>query len=123
MRNFSYHASFKFRFRKDFRKYEFFHHPQQFFPYGMLNIETETDKDVNKSPPNLNHLQVEYMVIQEGMCPVIFSHVWIRDDRKKVWIKTFMLLRDQKLFISQKIQTLAKFMRKPKEQALELVSV
>uniref|UniRef100_A0A6P7EY01 Growth factor receptor-bound protein 10-like isoform X4 n=1 Tax=Diabrotica virgifera virgifera TaxID=50390 RepID=A0A6P7EY01_DIAVI len=90
MKMFSCHARFKFRFRKEFRKYEFFHHPH-------------------------------YLVIQEGMCPVIFSHIWIRDEKKKIWIKTYMLLRDQRLFISQKIHSLAKFMRMPKEQALELV--
>ncbi|XP_072377001.1 growth factor receptor-bound protein 14-like isoform X3 [Diabrotica undecimpunctata] len=122
MKMFSCHARFKFRFRKEFRKYEFFHHPQQFFPYGMLNIENEASRDENKNPTNPSHLQVEYLVIQDGMCPVIFSHVWIRDDKKKIWIKTYMLLRDQRLFISQKIQSLAKFMRTPKEQALELIS-
>ncbi|CAG9826216.1 unnamed protein product [Diabrotica balteata] len=121
MKMFSCHARFKFRFRKEFRKYEFFHHPQQFFPYGMLNIENEASRDENKNPANPSHLQVEYLVIQDGMCPVIFSHVWIRDDKKKIWIKTYMLLRDQRLFISQKIQSLAKFMRTPKEQALELL--
>ncbi|KAG5885091.1 hypothetical protein JTB14_003965 [Gonioctena quinquepunctata] len=119
MRRFSYHARFKFRFRKEFRKYEFFHHPQQFFPYGMLNIENEPSSDENKNPCP-THLQ--HMVIQEGKCPVIFSHVWVRDDHKKIWTKTYMLLRDQRLFISQKIQSLAKFMRTPKDQAISMVS-
>nr|XP_023024812.1 uncharacterized protein LOC111512883 [Leptinotarsa decemlineata] len=119
MKRFSFHARFHFRFRKDFRKYEFFHHPQQFFPYGMLNIENEAGGDENMNPIP-THLQVEHMVIQEGKCPVIFSHIWIRDDHKKIWSKTYMLLRDQRLFFSQKIQALAKFMRTPKEQAISM---
>ncbi|XP_074030953.1 growth factor receptor-bound protein 14 isoform X2 [Leptinotarsa decemlineata] len=119
MKRFSFHARFHFRFRKDFRKYEFFHHPQQFFPYGMLNIENEAGGDENMNPIP-THLQ--HMVIQEGKCPVIFSHIWIRDDHKKIWSKTYMLLRDQRLFFSQKIQALAKFMRTPKDQAISMIS-
>ncbi|XP_056632292.1 growth factor receptor-bound protein 14-like isoform X2 [Diorhabda sublineata] len=119
MKRFSYHARFKFRFRKDFRKYEFFHHPQQFFPNGMLNIDNDPTDEQKTVSPIPTHLQ--HMVIQEGLCPVIFSHVWIRDERKKNWVKMYMTLRDQMLFISQKIQSLAKFMRTPKNQAIELI--
>lgn len=53
---------------------------------------------------------------------MIFSYVWVRDERKKQWSKTYLALRDKKLFISQKVSSLAKFFRAPRSKALEMVS-
>nr|CAI5841487.1 unnamed protein product [Callosobruchus analis] len=41
MRSFSSHTRFRYKFRKDYRKYEFFFHPQQFFPPHMLDTTTK----------------------------------------------------------------------------------
>ncbi|XP_018565901.1 growth factor receptor-bound protein 14 isoform X2 [Anoplophora glabripennis] len=115
MRNFSYHTQFKFVFRKDYRKYEFFQDPLKFFPSGMLDVESDSDDNMNRS-------YLQNLISQEGQCPIIFSYVWVRDEHKKTWSKTYMILRDKKLFTSQKVASLAKFFRSPKNKAIAMIS-
>jgi hypothetical protein len=40
--------------------------------------------------------------------------VWIKDQQKQAWGKAFLLLREKKLYLSYKIQVLAKFLRAAK---------
>lgn len=52
----------------------------------------------------------------ESQCPTVFSHVWVRDPNKQVWAKAFLLLRDKKLYLSYKVQVVAKFLRSGKQR-------
>ncbi|GJQ86007.1 hypothetical protein Trydic_g14951 [Trypoxylus dichotomus] len=103
----SRHASVKFVFRKEYRKYEFFRDPQQFFPTEMIDVQACDDyRGINFS---LTHSLQN--LIQEGKCPIIFSQVWVRDPIKQIWRKAFLLLRDKKLYLSYNIQLLTKIFR------------
>ncbi|KAJ3633214.1 hypothetical protein MTP99_010179 [Tenebrio molitor] len=110
MRGYSRHAQYRYVFRKDYRKYEFFHDPQQFFPADMLNVT----KDDFPLLTNVNENYLQNLVLQEGKSPVVFSQVWIKDQQKQAWGKAFLLLREKKLYLSYKIQVLAKFLRAAK---------
>nr|XP_008194011.1 PREDICTED: growth factor receptor-bound protein 14 isoform X2 [Tribolium castaneum] len=109
MRGYSRHAQFRYVFRKDYRKYEFFHNPQ-FFPSDMLNVTKEDFPHLT----NFNENYLQNLVLQEGKSPVVFSQVWIKDQQKQAWGKAFLLLREKKLYLSYKIQVLAKFLRAAK---------
>lgn len=117
VRNYSRHADVRFVFRKDYRKYEFFHHPHQFFPPDMIDLDSY--EELNGI--NVNHsASLQNLVTQEGKCPIIFSQVWLQDPQKQTWGKAFLLLRDRKLYLSYKVQVLAKFLRtvKSKESSI-----
>ncbi|KDR11446.1 Growth factor receptor-bound protein 10, partial [Zootermopsis nevadensis] len=85
----------RFIFRKDFRKYEFFHNPQQFFPADMV--------DTAGCDQLLEPHALQMLVTSGEECPVISSHVWLREANKQVWSKVFLLLRDAILHISHKV--------------------
>lgn len=91
----------RFVFRKDFRKYEFFHSPQQFFPPDMLDL-TQCEEP--------HALQMLVMSAEE--CPLIGSSVWVREANKQVWSKVFLVLKDSILFISNKVQLTSRLLRK-----------
>ncbi|KAF2880743.1 hypothetical protein ILUMI_25415 [Ignelater luminosus] len=112
MHNYSRHADVRFIFRKDYRKYEFFHHPQQFFPVDMVDLDSY--EELNGL--NTNNASLQNLVTQEGQSPVIFSQVWVRDLHKQIWGKAFLLLRDKKLYLSYKLQVIAKFLRAMKSK-------
>lgn len=59
---------------------------------------------------------LQNLVTQEGQSPVIFSQVWVRDLHKQIWGKAFLLLRDKKLYLSYKLQVIAKFLRAMKSK-------
>ncbi|VEN49162.1 unnamed protein product, partial [Callosobruchus maculatus] len=118
MRSFSSHTRFRYKFRKDYRKYEFFFHPQQFFPPNMLDVNSENINEQN-GHTRTNQCQLQYMINEEGKCPVIFSFVWLRDNQKKTWSKHYMVLKEQKLFVSQRVQSIARFFRAAKEKTLD----
>ncbi|KAK9704525.1 Ras association (RalGDS/AF-6) domain [Popillia japonica] len=103
----SRHADVKFVFRKEYRKYEFFRDPQQFFPTEMIDVENH--EELRGLNINLAHFLQN--LIQEGKCPLIFSQVWVRDQHKQIWRKAFLLLRDKKLYLSFNIQLLTKIFR------------
>ncbi|XP_031343212.1 growth factor receptor-bound protein 10-like isoform X3 [Photinus pyralis] len=113
VQNYSRHADVRFVFRKDYRKYEFFHHPHQFFPPDMIDLDSY--EELNGI--NVNHsASLQNLVTQEGKCPIIFSQVWLQDPQKQTWGKAFLLLRDRKLYLSYKVQVLAKFLRTVKSK-------
>nr|CAH7733766.1 unnamed protein product [Callosobruchus chinensis] len=121
MRSFSSHARFRYNFRKDYRKYEFFFHPQQFFPPHMLDVDNENMNEQNGDQRS-NQCHLQYMINEEGKCPVIFSFIWLRDNHQKTWSKHYMVLKEQKLFVSQRVQPIARFFRAAKEKTLDEVS-
>ncbi|XP_017773076.1 PREDICTED: growth factor receptor-bound protein 14-like [Nicrophorus vespilloides] len=110
LKTYSREIKYRFIFRKEYRKYEFFHDPQQFFPSDMIHNAISCN-DGNYSSSNLS---LHQMITQEGETPSIFSHMWMYDQYKNTWGKSYMLLKDKKLYYSLKVQSLAKFVRTPK---------
>jgi len=105
---FSHHSAKRFVFRKDFRKYEFFSNPQQFFPEDMVDLSAWN----NVIPTNgSNGTLLQTILTTTAECPPIFSQVWVRDPHKHVWAKAFLLLKDKTLYLSYKVQIVAKFLR------------
>ncbi|XP_069700434.1 growth factor receptor-bound protein 14-like isoform X2 [Periplaneta americana] len=98
------HTDKRFVFRKDFRKYEFFHSPQQFFPADMV--------DPMACDQLLEPHALQMLVTSAEECPEVGSHVWVREANKQVWSKVFLLLRDATLYVSHKVQVVSKLLKK-----------
>ncbi|XP_067005585.2 growth factor receptor-bound protein 10 [Anabrus simplex] len=110
MQTFGRQTEKRFIFRKDFRKYEFFHNPQQFFPPDMVDLNG-CEELAGNSPLLDQTAALQTLLANAGECPPIFSHVWVREANKQVWNKGFLLLKNKKLYLSFKIQVVAKFLR------------
>ncbi|XP_046396922.1 growth factor receptor-bound protein 14-like [Ischnura elegans] len=100
----------RFIFRKDFRKYEFFHNPQQFFPKDMVDLNS-CEELVGQSSVLEKSAALETLLSSGDEAPPIFGHVWVREANKQVWSKAFLLLKEKKLYLSYKVQVVAKFLR------------
>ncbi|KAG8233019.1 hypothetical protein J437_LFUL013688 [Ladona fulva] len=100
----------RFVFRKDFRKYEFFHNPQQFFPPDMVDLNS-CEELVGQSNIVGKTAALQALLSNGDEIPPIFGHVWVREAHKQVWSKAFLLLREKKLYLSYKVQVVAKFLR------------
>jgi hypothetical protein len=91
----------KLHFRKDFRKYEIFQNPGQFFPDQMLVDEDDSDSPTlsckrPKTPWLLNLLSTTDKI------PEIQGYLHVREGHKKSWKKMFFLLRENGLHYSSK---------------------
>ncbi|KAL0277009.1 UNVERIFIED_CONTAM: hypothetical protein PYX00_004443 [Menopon gallinae] len=106
MESFAKSTAKRFVFRKDFIKYEFFHNPQQFFPVNMIDLGEADDLPISVTKSAALHT-----ILSSEECPTVFSHVWIREANKQVWVKAFLLLKDKKLYLSYKVQVIAKLLR------------
>lgn len=99
--------------------------------HRLINTITVALKDIKLfgemltlKPINIKLLQVilyfyvffcfQNMILVEGQCPSVFSHVWVQDPEKQMWSKGFLLLRDKKLYLSYKLAVVAKFLRSGK---------
>ncbi|XP_071452038.1 growth factor receptor-bound protein 14-like [Hetaerina americana] len=100
----------RFIFRKDFRKYEFFHNPQQFFPKDMVDLNS-CEELVGQSSVLEKSAALQTLLSSGDEAPPIFGHVWVREANKQVWSKAFLLLKEKKLYLSYKVQVVAKFLR------------
>ncbi|XP_063223736.1 growth factor receptor-bound protein 14-like isoform X2 [Bacillus rossius redtenbacheri] len=116
MEVFGKHTEKRFIFRKDFRKYEFFHNPQQFFPVDMVDLAGYDELAGNGSALAQN-TALQTMLTTAGECPPIFSHVWVREANRQLWNKAFLLLKDKKLYLTYKVQVVAKFLRGQKNKS------
>lgn len=105
MKNFNKSAQFKYIYRKVLDKYEFFEEPQKFFPSDMLDIDDDAYSTMRSDQ------YIRLILKQEDRCPVIFSHVWMKDSERKSWSKAFLLLKDKKLFLSHQLDVIGKFIR------------
>ncbi|KAK2583342.1 hypothetical protein KPH14_009341 [Odynerus spinipes] len=99
MEMFAPHHERKLYFRQDFLKYEFFINPKQFFPTEMVAFPHDEDRGM--------FLEVEsamrnYLSREDSECPQVFSSVWMRDELSNTWRKTYMLLRERKLYTTKK---------------------
>ncbi|KAL1116754.1 hypothetical protein AAG570_005226 [Ranatra chinensis] len=100
----------KYIFRRATTRYDFFSNPEQFFPADMVDL-TNCDESVSGISTAL-----EQLLVHSEECPIIFSQAWIQDRNKQIWSKTFLLLKDKKLFMSSKVQVVAKFLRQWKNR-------
>ncbi|KAK6618566.1 hypothetical protein RUM43_012957 [Polyplax serrata] len=68
-----------------------------------MNEETQNlvEKGRRKEVAELRHKSI---LTSGDECPTVFSHVWIREANKQVWTKSFLLLKDKKLYLSYKTQ-------------------
>lgn len=113
MQSFCKYSDRRFVFRKDYRKYEFFNDPQQFFPADMVVDLAGLDESGGSSCYSYS-VALQTALATADDSPTILTQVWVRDAHKQVWAKAFLLLRDRSLYISYKFQVLAKFLRENK---------
>ncbi|XP_076640456.1 growth factor receptor-bound protein 14 isoform X2 [Colletes latitarsis] len=95
----------KFFFRPDFLKYEFFLNPKQFFPTDMVAFPTTTVailKDGGTTMIDAESALRNFLMQDDAECPQVFSLVWIRFRYLDVWRKMYMLLRERKLYVTNK---------------------
>ncbi|XP_046743539.1 growth factor receptor-bound protein 14-like isoform X2 [Diprion similis] len=97
----------RFVFRQDFRKYEFFHEPKQFFPEDMVDFNSSEFE----GPFTDKHVAMQNLLTTVGKCPPIFSSAWIRDPGKNVWAKIYMVLRGSTLYASPKVHLVSRVIR------------
>ncbi|XP_052127414.1 growth factor receptor-bound protein 14 [Frankliniella occidentalis] len=109
MQAFCRYSERRFVFRKDYRKYEFFHNPQQFFPPDMV-VDEGLDETAGGSFYTYS-VALQSALASADDSPSILTQVWVRDAHKQVWAKAFILLKDRCLYFSYKFPALAKFLR------------
>ncbi|XP_047368519.1 growth factor receptor-bound protein 10-like isoform X6 [Vespa velutina] len=110
MEMFAPHHERKFYFRQDFLKYEFFINPKQFFPTDMVAFPHDEDRGTFSEVESALR---NYLSREDGECPQVFSSVWMRDELLNTWRKTYMLLRERKLYTTKK--TNGTFPKRPSE--------
>ncbi|XP_014250737.1 growth factor receptor-bound protein 10-like isoform X2 [Cimex lectularius] len=101
----------KYIFRRIQNKYDFFTEPESFFPADMVDLRN-CDEAVSTSTSEDLTAALEHLLTNSEQCPSIFSQVCIQSQaNKNNWVKTFLLLKDNKLFMSSKVHVVAKFLR------------
>jgi len=113
----------RFIFRKDFRKYEMFRNPQQFFPVEMVDFGV-SDLVLTDSPSLAKVVAIQEILNSADGCPRVFGHMWVssgsgpgRDASKQVWRKAFFVLRNSQLLFSYRMQSLDKVGRTKSKDA------
>lgn len=89
----------RFFFREDYLKYEFFVNPKQFFPADMVVFPNAEDCGILVDAESALR---SYLSRDEFNCPQVFSLVWLRGEDSSTWKKTYMLLRDRRLYVTKK---------------------
>jgi len=106
----------RFIFRKDFRKYEMFRNPQQFFPSEMVDFSV-ADSVLTDSPALAKIVAMQEILNAVDGCPRVFGHLWVREVNKQVWRKAFFVLRNGQLLFSYRMQGLTKTNRQKTKEA------
>ncbi|XP_033639440.1 growth factor receptor-bound protein 14-like isoform X2 [Asterias rubens] len=91
----------KFHFRKDFRKYEIFQNPGQFFPEQMLVDEDDGDSPTLSSKRPKTPWLLDLLSTADKI-PEIQGYLHVREGHKKSWKKMFFMLRESGLHYSSK---------------------
>ncbi|XP_038044966.1 growth factor receptor-bound protein 14-like isoform X2 [Patiria miniata] len=91
----------KLHFRKDFRKYEIFQSPGQFFPEQMLVDEDDGDSPTLSSKRPKTPWLLDLLSTADKI-PEIQGYLHAKEGHKKSWKKMFFLLRENGLYYSSK---------------------
>uniref|UniRef100_A0A1W7RAH1 Growth factor receptor-bound protein 14 n=1 Tax=Hadrurus spadix TaxID=141984 RepID=A0A1W7RAH1_9SCOR len=89
----------KFIFKQDFRKYEFFNSPQQFFPSSMIDLDSQVDC-VADSMDAAKAFTLQNMLNSDDKVPIVQSHLWCKETNKHSWRKLFFRVEGSTLYIS-----------------------
>ncbi|XP_073976555.1 growth factor receptor-bound protein 10-like isoform X3 [Rhodnius prolixus] len=103
----------KFIFRRIQNKYDFFTEPETFFPTDMVDLRNCDDSD-NESGQSA---VIDTLLQTTEECPSIFSQVCMQEPNRTSWVKTFLLLKDNNLYMSSKVHVVAKFLRQWKSKS------
>lgn len=88
-------------FRKDFRKYEVFQNPEQFFPSHMVSSSLDRLDSFFETPKRPRQPLSNLLNPLESM-PEIQGYLHTREGHKRSWKKVFCVLRQSGLYFSLK---------------------
>lgn len=86
----------KFYFRQDFRKYEFFHSPLQFFSLDMVDFGSQLDC-LAESTDHAKLVTLQNLLNQGEKCPVVHSQLWFLEPGKVTWKRSFFCVENSSL--------------------------
>lgn len=88
----------KFYFRQDFRKYEFFNSPLQFFSLDMVDLGSQLDC-LAESTELAKLITLQNILNQGERCPVVHSLLWYREPGKQSWKQSYFRVEGTELLI------------------------
>ncbi|XP_078655816.1 growth factor receptor-bound protein 14-like isoform X2 [Branchiostoma floridae x Branchiostoma belcheri] len=94
-------SSNKMVFKKDFRKYEVFCNPSQYFPEDMVTNFEEIGSHSEKAEMARN-LQLLNLLATPGSVPNLQGWLHVRDAHKKNWKKVMVVIKGSGLYYSTK---------------------
>ncbi|XP_017798333.1 PREDICTED: growth factor receptor-bound protein 14-like isoform X1 [Habropoda laboriosa] len=101
MRKFPSERVRKFALQQDNFKYEFYFDSMQFFSAQMKAVPAAYADDWETLKQAQAALR-DYIQDDKAEFPQVFSLVWMRIGYLNVWRRTYMLLRDEKLYLARK---------------------
>lgn len=92
------HSGNNFYFRQDFRKYEFFNSPLQFFSLDMVDLGPQLDC-LAESTDLAKLITLQNILSQGERCPVVHSLLWYREPGKQSWKQSYFRVEDGELSV------------------------
>ncbi|KAL3242832.1 hypothetical protein MRX96_020995 [Rhipicephalus microplus] len=92
------HSGNNFYFRQDFRKYEFFNSPLQFFSLDMVDLGPQLDC-LAESTDLAKLITLQNILSQGERCPVVHSLLWYREAGKQSWKQSYFRVEDGELSV------------------------
>ncbi|XP_054713874.1 growth factor receptor-bound protein 14-like [Uloborus diversus] len=86
----------KFIFKQDFRKYEFFRTPQQFFPLSMLDLGSSIEC-LSESADLAKFVTLQNILSNGEKSPTVQSLLWCREPGKDSWKRLFFRIEGHTL--------------------------
>ncbi|XP_033106258.1 growth factor receptor-bound protein 14-like isoform X3 [Anneissia japonica] len=94
-------SSNKIYFRKNFRKYEIFQNPCQFFPMHMLEMTDELE-GLSEKAERTKQILLKNLFLKGDKVPKIQGYLHSHEGHKKSWKKHYFILRQSGLYYSTK---------------------
>lgn len=92
------HSGNNFYFRQDFRKYEFFNSPLQFFSLDMVDLGPQLDC-LAESTDLAKLITLQNILSQGERSPVVHSLLWYREAGKQSWKQSYFRVEDGELSV------------------------